>query len=90
MLPPVLEWHGSKGVRLAHQREAGRDIIMLANPSNSDAEGELVCALKGNASIWNPETGEIEQLGASPASVAIQISIPSDSARFVLFELLED
>lgn len=90
VLPPVLEWHGSKGVRLAHQREAGRDIIMLANPSNSDAEGELVCALKGNASIWNPETGEIEQLGASPASVAIQISIPSDSARFVLFELLED
>jgi len=86
-VPPELRWNGPAGVRLAHQREPGREIIMLANPSALDAEGELVCGFGGSVSIWNPETGEIQDAGTKASGQAVFVAVPADSARFVVFEL---
>lgn len=84
-----IRWHGPRAVRLAHQREPGREIILIANPSAADAEGKLACRFAGNASIWNPETGERQEVGMKASGEAISIVVPADSARFVVFEKSE-
>ena len=85
-VPPVIRWDGPDGVRLAHQREPGRNIILVANPSPAAAQGKLVCTFGGNVSIWNPETGEIRGTGKRKSGEAVSVAVPADSARFVVFE----
>jgi len=51
---PEIRWNGPRAVRLAHQREPGREIVLVANPSAAAVQGELACAFGGRVSIWNP------------------------------------
>ena len=71
---------------MAHQREPGREIVLVANPSEAVLQGTLVCAFGGSASVWNPETGEIRETGARKPGEAVAVAVPADSARFVVFE----
>ena len=79
-------WQGEDVVRLAHQREANRDIIIIANPSLTDASGELACSFKGKASIWNPEDGSVVEIGTVKSGQGIEVNIPGNSARFVVVD----
>jgi len=88
-VPAEISWDGPAAVRLAHQREPAREIILVANPSAENAEGELVCAFGGSVSIWNPEDGEIQEVGRKASGQAVSVEVPTDSARFVLFEKSE-
>jgi hypothetical protein len=85
-IPQEFKWQGEDVVRMAHQREENRDIIMIANPSLTDASGQLNCSFKGKASIWNPEDGSVTDIGPVKSGSEIQVSIPGNSARFVVFE----
>jgi hypothetical protein len=86
-VPPEIRWNGAAAVRLAHQREPTREIILVANPGAAAAGGELVCAFGGSVSIWNPETGEIREAGTRKRGEAVSVAVPADSARFVVFWL---
>ena len=86
VLPALFHNVGPAAVRLAHQREPGREIILVANPSAKGATGELVCAFGGNVSVWNPETGEIQEFGVRKDGANHRVSVPADSARFVVFD----
>jgi len=88
-VPPVIHWSGPDTVRLAHQREPGREIILVANPSAAAVQGRLVCAFGGSASVWNPETGEVRGIGQRESAQEVAIAVPADSARFVVFESRE-
>jgi hypothetical protein len=85
-LPPVIRWNGQKAVRLAHQRESGREIILVANPSAAAVQGKLACAFGGGVSVWDPETGKIRKVGKRKPGEAVDVAVPADSARFVVFE----
>jgi hypothetical protein len=85
-VPPVLRWNGPAAVRVAHQREPGRDIILVANPGAAAAQGSLACAFGGSVSVWDPETGKIQDAGISRPGEAVVIAVPADSARFLVFE----
>lgn len=85
-VPPEIEWNGPDVVRLAHQRESMRDIIMIANPSMEDASGVMMCRLAGEASIWNPEDGSITEAGIKSPDEEISVSVPANSARFLVLE----
>lgn len=85
-IPPAVDWKGTGLVRLAHQRETERDIIMIANPSMEDASGGLMCRFAGEASIWNPEDGTITEAEARNPGEEISVSVPANSARFAVFE----
>lgn len=84
--PPVIRWNGPRTVRLAHQREPGREIVLVANPSDAAVQGDLACAFGGSVSIWNPESGEIRETGTRKRGEAVAVAVPADSARFVVLE----
>ena len=84
---PEIQWDGSSAVRIAHQREPGREIVLIANPSVSEVQGKLQCRFGGRVSVWNPENGAIREVGARKPGEVITLEIPGDSARFVVFEL---
>jgi len=84
--PPVIRWNGPRAVRLAHQREPGREIVLVANPNGAAVQGDLVCAFGGSVSVWNPETGEIREAGTRKRGEAVAVAVPADSARFVVLE----
>jgi len=85
-VPPEISWDGPTAVRLAHQREPGREIILVANPSGAAVQGKLVCSFGGSVSVWNPETGEIHGVKKRKRGEAVAVAVPADSARFVVFE----
>ena len=84
-VPPRIRWNGPRSIRLAHQREPRRDIILVANPSAAAAQGELACTFGGSVSVWDPETGKIRAVGRREPGQAVAVAVPADSARFVLF-----
>jgi len=84
--PDDPRWNGPTAVRLAHQREPGREIVLVANPSAAAVQGNVVCGFGGSVSVWNPETGEIRGAGKRKPGKAIAVAVPADSARFVVFE----
>lgn len=83
---PIVQWDGSRDMRLLHRREDKRDIFLLANPSPNDIEGEFSPDCNGKASLWDPGTGSVEILGKHHAGEAIQILVPAESASFVVVE----
>jgi hypothetical protein len=83
---PVVQWNGASDIRLLHRREDNREIFLLANPGLSNIEGELTAEFRGKVSIWDPESGGIENLGKRNSGEAIQVLIPAESARFVMIE----
>ena len=85
-VPPVLMWDGPSGVRILHRRESGREIILLANPGKGEAQGNLRLAATGRASLWSPETGDVQDLGPQAPASPLSVGIPAESARFIILE----
>jgi len=83
---PAIRWQGAQELRLSHRRAENLEILMLANPDLEDIDGLLSTDFRGSVSIWDPESGGIEILGRRKAEDAMQIQIPSESARFVIIE----
>jgi hypothetical protein len=83
---PVVQWKGAPDIRLLHRREDNREIFLLANPGLNNIEGDLSAEFKGRVSVWDPESGSIENLGKRKAGEVIQVLIPAESARFVVIE----
>lgn len=84
---PDALWNGSDTIRLLHRKEDGRDIVMLANASpGQDATGQLAVPAEGHASLWDPETGEIQSLGPCRKGQMFAVNVPKGSARFVVVE----
>ena len=73
-------------MRIAHQREATRDILLLANPSATPVAGALLCGFGGDMLVWDPETGRVSEEGAKNRGEPLTVAIAADSARFVMFE----
>ena len=83
---PALDWQGAEEVRLRHRREKDREIILLANPSLKDTEGRLIAEYEGAVSFWDAATGEILELGKHKPGEAMEVSIPAESAGFIVIE----
>lgn len=83
---PVIRWDGSSAVRVMYLHEAEREVILIANPSAEDAEGSLITEFAGKVSLWNPDTGVVENMGRRERAEAIALLVPADSARFIVFE----
>ncbi len=83
---PEISWKGPAGIRLLRRQEPGREILLLANPASEHAQGQLVSPAAGKASLWNPETGEIQPLGPVAAAQEVPLQIPAESARLLVIE----
>jgi hypothetical protein len=81
---PVLAWNGPSGVRVLHRREPGREIVLCANPAAGPAAGQLSVPAGGRVSVWDPETGRVEEAGVVANGEPVAVSIPAESARFVV------
>ena len=87
-VPPAVNWDGSSAVRMLRRREPGRDILLIANPSDKAASGHVTAPGAGEASQWDPETGMTQSLGRVTVGQAVALEIPAESARFLLIESL--
>ncbi|NLX53741.1 MAG: hypothetical protein GXY58_01360 [Planctomycetaceae bacterium] len=85
-VPRAVRWEGSSSVRLLHRQEPGRDSVLVANPGADSVAGTLTTPHSGNASIWDPETGDIQAIGAVEQGAAVALTVPSESARFLVVE----
>jgi hypothetical protein len=62
-----------------HRRKQGRDIYFVINMATEDRELEPAFRAKGQASVWDPRTGETRPFTEK------RLKIPSTSAMFVVF-----
>ncbi len=85
-VPAKVVWKGPNNVRILRRQEPDRVILLVANPSNKDTEGGLTVPLTGEASVWNPETGEILRIDTLSLGHEISLQVPAQSARFVVVE----
>ena len=83
---PVLEWTGTEELRLLHRSEKRREIILLANPSLKELEGNMVTGFQGRVSFWDASDGMVVDLGRHARGEAIKIKIPAESAGFIVVE----
>ena len=88
-IPPALQWQGPSSVRILRRQEADRDVILVANPSAEDADGNLTTATSGAVSLWNPETGAVEEVAGHESGQPVTVHVPADSARFIVVEHAE-
>jgi glycosyl hydrolase family 106( putative alpha-L-rhamnosidase) len=79
-------WKGPHTVRILRRQEPEREVLLVVNPSNDDTEGQLTMPVAGEASVWNPETGEIQAIGAVSVEQEVPLRVPAQSARFVVVE----
>jgi hypothetical protein len=89
-VPDSITWDGPDGVRLLQRREPGRTIVLLANPGKTPAEGRLRVTTAGEASLWNPETGDVNEIGPISINTAVPVAIPAESARFLAIDAATD
>jgi hypothetical protein len=85
-VPPALQWNGPSCVRILYRQEQERKIVLVSNPSADDAVGNLMMPTAGRVSVWNPETGAIDEVGWRQGRQTVAIRVPADSARFVVVE----
>lgn len=81
-----VSWNGPRTIRILRRQESGSEILLVANPSNQDADGTLTVPAAGEASVWDPETGEVEVMGAVSAGHEVALQVPAESARLVVVE----
>jgi hypothetical protein len=81
-----VRWEGPTEVRLLHRQEPGRDLLLVANPSHRAAEGRVTAPCQGTASLWDPETGDVRMISPPAAGAAFSLTVPAESARFLVFE----
>lgn len=86
MIPSTHNWEGPSTIRLMHRSEPDQEIIMLANPSNENAKGRFSSKVTGSLSLWNPESGEVEQLSRQSTNSNTTLEIPARSARFLVYK----
>ena len=55
-------------------------------PGLKNIQGVLSAGIRGRVSLWDPETGSVENNGRHAAEDGIPIHIPAESARFVVIE----
>ncbi len=85
-LPATVRWTGAEGVRILRRSEAGREILLIANPGRTDASGQLHLPADGAVSIWDPESGGIEPAAGRAPKSDLPVHVPAQSARFVVIE----
>ena len=85
-VPRQVRWAGPAGVRLLHRRESNRELVLVANPGKTVADGNLSAPAPGTASIWDPETGKSEAIGQVDKGASLSITVPAESARFLVVE----
>jgi hypothetical protein len=85
-VPRLVRWEGPAEVRLLHRQEPGRDLLLVANPSQRAAEGRVTAPCQGTASLWDPETGDVRMISSPAAGAAFSLTVPAESARFLVFE----
>ena len=85
-VPAEVCWTGPNTVRVLRRQEPEREIVLVANPSGEDASGKLTAPNAGDASVWDPETGEVRTIGAVSVGQGVSLRVPAQSARFVVVE----
>jgi hypothetical protein len=85
-LPRQVRWDGPSAVRLLHRREPGREIVLIANPSRATAEGRLTVPSSGLASIWDPQSGTVREVGQVAPGAEIPFRVVGESALFLVVE----
>ncbi len=88
-VPANTVWTGPRTVRLLRRQEPGREILLVANPADKNAKGQLTVPAAGNASIWNPETGRRQELGAVTKQQEVSIEVPANSARLLVVDRVD-
>jgi hypothetical protein len=83
-VPPQVVWSGNNSIRLLHRSEEDREIVLLANPSRNDANGLLTLPTTGRASVWDPETGRVHNIGPANDSRKVSLRVHAESAKFVI------
>jgi hypothetical protein len=58
--------------------------VLCANPAAGPAAGQLSVPAGGRVSVWDPETGRVEEAGVVANGEPVAVSIPAESARFVV------
>jgi hypothetical protein len=87
---PSLTWQGPSTARLLHRREPDREIVLVANPSSQNIQGQLSSEIAGVTTLWNPETGDAEVLGPRDKRAPINVGVPADSARILTISTCTD
>jgi len=85
-VPREIVWKGPSSVRVLRRQEPDRMILLVANPSSKDTEGRVTLPMAGEASVWNPETGEIQPIDTVSVGHEVSLQVPAQSARFVVVE----
>lgn len=85
-VPAEVAWKGPGTVRILRRQETEREILLVANPSSGDNEGQLTMPVGGEASVWNPETGEVQAIGAVSVGQKVSLQVPAQSARCMVVE----
>jgi len=83
-VPAEVRWEGASAVRILRREEGGRCILLVANPSGQDVSGKLTVPVAGEASVWDPETGEVRANGVVGVGQAVSLKVPARSARCVV------
>jgi hypothetical protein len=84
--PAAVRWRGSASVRILQRSEGEREILLVANPSAEPAEGVVLVPAAGVASLWDPESGAIRDLGNLPLGESVDFRIPAETAWFLVIE----
>jgi hypothetical protein len=85
-VPPNVKWEGPSTVRVTQRQDGDQSIIMVANPSAEDALGSLITNFPGEVSLWDAETGKVKAIDKRKNSNTIEVQVPANSARFLVFE----
>lgn len=85
-LPASVRWSGADSVRLMRRSEAGREILLIANPGHADASGQLHLPVDGTVTLWDPESGKVEPATERAPNSDLPVHVPAQSARFVVVE----
>jgi hypothetical protein len=84
-VPPNVMWEGPSTVRVTQRQDGDQSIIMVANPSAEDALGSLITNFPGEVSLWDAETGKVKAIDKRKNSNTIEVKVPANSARFLVF-----
>ncbi len=84
-IPSNVKWEGPSTVRITQRQDEDQSIIMVANPSAEDALGSLITNFQGEVSLWDAETGKVKAIDKRKNSNTIEVKVPANSARFLVF-----
>jgi hypothetical protein len=78
---------GLANVRVTHRQKDGRELYFLMNSSAETIRGQLTLAAEGQAWSFEPETGEVRELGERRNGAAtFEVELPGYAARGIALE----